>query len=236
MRTAEDVMHLLMPEEMAQEIVRLDAVMARRVALSETRGNRVYIAGPMSGIPGHNFAAFNAAAYELQIDGWQVENPAAHGEVDGATWADYLHCDIAMLASCSAIYLLPGWSKSRGASLEAHVAATLGMHFMYHPDAEQAMPEAVHVAVVKVLAELRRAMAKFPTWPTDPLHALGVLGEEVGELNKEVLQLTYEPHKTTGGAMETEAVQAAAMALRFVASLDRYEVQQCEQHHQMGVA
>lgn len=203
-----------------------------RVHLSDTRRRRVYVAGPMSGMPGHNFDAFNAAAHALRCEGWHVQNPAEHGEVAGATWADYLHCDLAMLASCSAIYLLPGWSKSRGATLEAHVAAALGMKFIYCEGAEQVLPEAVHVAVAKVLAELRRAMEIFPTWPTDPLHALGVVGEEVGELNKEVLQLTYEPRKATPGAMACEAVQAAAMALRFVASLDRYEVRQCSQHHQ----
>ena len=32
----------------------------------------------------------------------------------------------------------------------------------------------------EVLAELNRATTKFPTWPTDPLHALAVLGEEFG--------------------------------------------------------
>ena len=32
-----------------------------------------------------------------------------------------------------------------------------------------------------VQAELARAVAKFPTWPTDPLHALAVLGEAVDE-------------------------------------------------------
>ena len=46
-----------------------------------------------------------------------------------------------------------------------------------------------------VQAELARAVAKFPTWPTDPLHALAVLGEEFGELTKAMLQHTYEPHK-----------------------------------------
>src|SRR5262245_39329369 len=48
-----------------------------------------------------------------------------------------------------------------------------------------------------ILEEVMRAVAKFPTWPTDPLHALAVLGEEFGELTKEMLQLTYEPHKTS---------------------------------------
>ena len=92
----------------------------------------------------------------------------------------------------------------------------------------------------QVLAELERAMRKFPTWPTDPLHALAVLGEEFGELTKDVLQLTYEPHKTTRANVRTEAIQTAAMALRFAASLDEYYYRPATQHAQdpaaIGVA
>ena len=44
--------------------------------------------------------------------------------------------------------------------------------------------------------EITRAVVKFPTWPTDPLHAVAVLNEEVGELNKALLQMTYERDKT----------------------------------------
>lgn len=87
-------------------------------------------------------------------------------------------------------------------------------------------------ALTEVLRELERATAKFPTWPTDPLHALAVLGEEFGELTKEAVQLVYEPHKTSPEAFRKEAVQTAAMALRFVASLDRYEPEPGVQHHQ----
>lgn len=82
--------------------------------------------------------------------------------------------------------------------------------------------------------EIDRAVRKFPTWPTDPLHALAVLGEEYGELNKAVLQLTYEPHKDGSSLNEVrkEAIQTAAMALRFVMSLDKYQYGGCKQHHQ----
>jgi hypothetical protein len=83
-----------------------------------------------------------------------------------------------------------------------------------------------------VMAEVGRAMVKFPTWPTDPLHAVAVLGEEFGELTKEALQLTYEPHKSTMADFRKEAVQTAAMALRFVASLDRYAFTPGAQHGQ----
>lgn len=87
-----------------------------------------------------------------------------------------------------------------------------------------------------VLREVERAMTKFPTWPTDPLHALAVLGEEYGELTKEVLQMTYEPHKSSLDAVRTEAVQTAAMALRFLASLGTYEYRAGVQHAQSANA
>ena len=87
-------------------------------------------------------------------------------------------------------------------------------------------------ALLAVCAEVDRATAKFPTWPTDALHAVGVVAEEMGELQKEVLQLTYEPHKATRDAVRKEAVQLAAMAIRFLMSLDRYEYQPRPQHSQ----
>lgn len=87
-------------------------------------------------------------------------------------------------------------------------------------------------AISIVIDELNRATAKFPTWPTDPLHALAILGEEFGELNKAVLQLTYEPHKSSHADVLMEAVQTAAMALRFIAGLSFYRYNVSDQHHQ----
>jgi len=92
---------------------------------------------------------------------------------------------------------------------------------------EQAMD-----VIGEVIRELERATKKFPTWPTDPLHALAVLGEEYGELTKAALQLTYEPEKVTHEELQKEAVQVAAMALRFAASLDVYVYTKAEQHRQ----
>lgn len=83
-----------------------------------------------------------------------------------------------------------------------------------------------------VLREVEKATGKFPTWPTDPLHALAVLGEEFGELTKEMLQMTYEPHKTNLDEVRKEAIQTAAMSLRLVMSLDRYEYKAGIQHSQ----
>jgi NTP pyrophosphatase (non-canonical NTP hydrolase) len=87
----------------------------------------------------------------------------------------------------------------------------------------------------EVQAELARATAKFPTWPTDPLHALAVLGEEFGELTKAMLQFTYEPHKkVTRMHIRAEAIQTAAMALRLAQSLSLYDYAPAKQHRQSG--
>jgi hypothetical protein len=101
-------------------------------------------------------------------------------------------------------------------------------------------------SIDQVIDEVARATAKFPTWPTDPIHAVTVVNEELGELNealaalniaggrlsKSVLQAVYEPHKSGATEVRNEAVQTAAMALRFLMSLDRYEYRIGEQHKQ----
>ena len=85
-------------------------------------------------------------------------------------------------------------------------------------------------ALKLISVEIGKAQSKFPTWPTDPLHAIGVVNEEVGELNKELLQLTYEPHKGNQAAVFEEAVQAAAMAVRFLMSIEAYDYKAGKQH------
>ena len=69
-------------------------------------------------------------------------------------------------------------------------------------------------AIQLVLGELDKAEEKFPTFPTDPIHAAGVVGEESGELQQAALQWTYETGDRTHCIKE--AIQTAAMALRFI--------------------
>lgn len=78
-----------------------------------------------------------------------------------------------------------------------------------------------------VFEELRRAERKFPGFPTDPVHAAAILAEEVGELQQACLKWTYE-----GGNLEDvkkEAVQSAAMALRFLFNIESLRCRPSEQ-------
>lgn len=102
----------------------------------------------------------------------------------------------------------------------------------YKEKAARMLRRGARGAADEVLREVQRATQKFPTWPTDPLHALAVLGEEFGELTKAMLQLTYEPHKTSPSEVREEAIQTAAMALRLIASLEQYDYVPSAQHSQ----
>lgn len=106
---------------------RISAVVAPGIALQAARANRVYVAGPMTGIDDFNYPAFNAVADQLRAQGYEVENPADHGIVEGAQWADYMAYDLTRLGLCGVIALLPDWEKSQGARLEVLIAERLGM-------------------------------------------------------------------------------------------------------------
>jgi len=109
------------------------------VPSSAERAGRIYVAGPMSGIADFNFPVFNAAAAMLRYLGWTVENPAEHSLADNLEWADYMAYDLTRLGMCGAIYLLPGWSKSKGATIEKDLATALGIKVQFDPNAEQCL-------------------------------------------------------------------------------------------------
>lgn len=97
------------------------------MTLAAARANRLYLAGPMTGINDFNYPAFNAMADRLRAGDYEVENPADHATVDAAVWADYMAYDLTRLGLCGMIALLLGWDLSQGARLEVMIAEHLGM-------------------------------------------------------------------------------------------------------------
>lgn len=92
----------------------------------------IYISGPMTGLPGLNFDAFNAEEGRLSRNGWEVVNPAKINPDKHLSWQACMRTDIAALVFCDAVQLLPGWESSKGAVLEHHVADRLGLT-IYQP-------------------------------------------------------------------------------------------------------
>jgi len=114
---------------------------------------KLYLAGPMTGIPQFNFPAFDAAAKALRALGHTItspheeDTPAAQaaawaspdgkqvaGGLGGETWAQILARDIVVVADkTDGIVFLPGWEKSRGARLEAFVGLLCQKKFYTYP-------------------------------------------------------------------------------------------------------
>ena len=84
---------------------------------------RIYIAGPMSGLPDFNYPAFHAAAAVLRAQGHHVENPAP----TCGTWQGYMRMSLRQIAACDCLCMLPGWRSSRGARIEHGLALDLGL-------------------------------------------------------------------------------------------------------------
>ena len=91
---------------------------------------RLYIAGPMTGLPDYNFPAFNDAAEKLRAVGYDVANPADHGQ-GMRPWKWYMRRALKALLDCDAVALLPGYTNSKGATLETEVAEALEMPTRY---------------------------------------------------------------------------------------------------------
>lgn len=104
---------------------------------------RIYLAGPMTGYPEHNYPAFRAACADLRGQGHYVYSPhetipqAEEGEDRVGTdvlrraFAEY--CRFICLEA-DTIVLLPGWEKSRGAKAEQSLARNCGLDVLLYHD------------------------------------------------------------------------------------------------------
>ena len=88
---------------------------------------RIFLSGPMSGLPESNYPAFHAEAERLRALGYHVESPAENDPPACGTWHGYMRKAIEQLITCDVIALLPGWTESRGSLMERQIAVTLGM-------------------------------------------------------------------------------------------------------------
>ena len=112
---------------------------------------RLYLAGPMRGIPEFNFPAFFEAAKKLRTEGHIVFSPAErdtlqHGESiwkgstgdlgpavqKGFSLREALQADTKWICmEAEGIALLPGWETSKGARAEKALAEALGLEVRY---------------------------------------------------------------------------------------------------------
>ena len=103
---------------------------------------RIYISGPISGVPGY-YERFDRAARQIRRLGHTPVNPARHPA--GLSRREYMRMDLADLMACDAVYMLPGWISSGGAMVERALARYLDMKIFYRleeiPDESEPVKE-----------------------------------------------------------------------------------------------
>lgn len=93
---------------------------------------KIYISGQITGLPKEEYTAlFNDAEEKLHAKGYRVINPLRNGLADNERWQEQMKADIRLLLDCDAIYMLPNWECSRGATLERGIAEQVGLVVQY---------------------------------------------------------------------------------------------------------
>ena len=85
---------------------------------------KIFISGPMSGLPNFNRDAFNAEAHRLLGLGYVALNPAILP--DGLEQHEYMAICIEMVKMADQLVMLPGWERSAGARAEHALAIKIG--------------------------------------------------------------------------------------------------------------
>lgn len=90
---------------------------------------KIYVAGPMTGLPNFNRPAFHAYAAQIEASGHIALNPAIFPL--GLTHAQYMELCRPMVAIADELHFLPGWVNSKGALMEHQWATCSGKRIHY---------------------------------------------------------------------------------------------------------
>jgi hypothetical protein len=89
---------------------------------------KIYLSGKISGRnigeAKHHFLTHQLL---LGLKGYDVVNPFDLHKDYNKSWEEFMKVDIKALCDCDSIVMLNGWTDSKGALLENHIAHSLGL-------------------------------------------------------------------------------------------------------------
>lgn len=88
----------------------------------------IYVSGPITGVSYYE-GIFDRAAKQIRAMGHTVINPAELGQavLGELTHEQWMQIDMDIIKMCDAVYAMPGWAQSKGASEEVRLALWRGM-------------------------------------------------------------------------------------------------------------
>ena len=93
---------------------------------------KIYLSGPMTGLPDFNRPEFNRVAAILRAQGHHVFNPAETDEYEPRqSFAEYTRF---ICLEADKVVLLKGWQNSKGASVEVKLAVYIGVKVSEYHD------------------------------------------------------------------------------------------------------
>ena len=104
---------------------------------------RLFLSGPMTGIPLFNWPEFDRWTAILRAEGNEVWSPAENDRAKGidpndritqAQLYELVRDDLRALVDCEGIALMPGWQRSTGARRERDAADWCGLRVVYLED------------------------------------------------------------------------------------------------------
>lgn len=217
--------------------------MKLELGLEAPKKPRIYVAGPMRGLPDLNSKAFNRASDILSLL-YDVVNPIDLDIEDGCAWdadiysseeeylaqldmAEIIKRDLDALATCQYIYMLDGWDKSKGALAEKATAEWHGITVLYQTDPEDPSDYAqerkdtpVYSGVLSYFPDAIRAVARCSKVGNDqhnpgkPMHwDRSKSGDELDALTRHLMQ---------AGTVDTDGIlHSTKVAWRALANLQK---------------
>lgn len=179
--------------------------------MNDNRPTRLYLAGPMTGMPDSNYPAFHHAADQLRDMGYLVENPAECSLPENSSWHDFMRSGVRQLINDAGLDPF-AWRQGgipAGTQL-GHARVRAGSHFEERQGrgVNEELKRLLELAAKAIGGELSHGHAKVRTGDTwDEFEWRGSPGIRTPPGWKPYGGVTIHPQENDGDALRLAALQ-----------------------------